>query len=79
MSGTHRLGQLREYRSRLFNDATAQVHKLIDSAAGKLQLTPEEVTLLNDRARKCQLRIRVINLEIDSILTDQPWLIGLPS
>ena len=62
-----RLKRLREYRSRIFNDMNSRVDKYI--AAG---MPPKQAPAVGEYVRKCQLRIRIMNDEIDRVIESDP-------
>ena len=62
-----RLEKLREYRSRLFNDVSNRVDKYLADGC-----QPSKAIALNNYVRKCQLRIRLINAELDRHIAADP-------
>jgi hypothetical protein len=59
--------QLREYRSRLWNDLTERVDTLI-AHQGAGTLTPEELMNLAQYGDLIQKRMRILNTEIDRLV-----------
>lgn len=66
-----KLERLRKYRSRLVAECNQRVDKFIlDSYAGKM--TPQRLETDTEFIRKVQLRIRLINYEVDRLIAADP-------
>jgi len=68
-----RLEQLREYRSRLLKSSFAAVDKFLATPID--QVTPEYRKESNAFVRRCQLRIKLTNIEYDRIVATDPHVL----